>query len=93
MADQRGRQSELIARVWSDEAFKARLKSDPKGALAEMGYKMPAHVEFEVLEATPTKQYLVIPPKPSGELSDADLENVAGGSTLGKADTLTATCC
>ena len=38
-------------------------------------------VEIEVVESTLEKVYLVIPPKPEpvGELSDEDLEKVAGG--------------
>ncbi len=42
---------------------------------------VPEGVEIEVIESTQEKAYLVIPPKPVGELSDEDLDQVAGGSS------------
>ena len=35
MAEEQGKQyGQLIAKAWTDEAFKARLKADPKGVNA-----------------------------------------------------------
>lgn len=81
MAEEQGKQSgQLIAKAWTDEAFKAKLLSDPKAAMAEVGMDAPEGVEIEVVESTQEKAYLVIPPKPGpGELSDEDLDKVAGG--------------
>ena len=77
---------QLIAKAWTDDEFKARLKADPRATLAEVGIEPPAGLEIEVLESTPGKAYLVIPPKPVDELSDADLEKVAGGAESGFGD-------
>ncbi len=85
MAEEQGKQyGQLIAKAWSDEEFKARLKADPKAAMKEVGIDAPEGVEVEVVESTQEKAYLVIPPKPVGELSDEDLDNVAGGAWPGK---------
>jgi len=73
---------QLIAKAWSDEAFKKRLLADPKAAMKEVGMDAPEGVEIEVVESTQEKAYLVIPPKPVGELSDEDLDKVAGGAFL-----------
>ncbi len=70
---------QLIAKAWTDEEFKARLKADPKAAMKEAAIDVPEGVEIEVVESTQEKAYLVIPPKPVGELSDEDLDKVAGG--------------
>ena len=80
MAEERGKQyGQLVAKAWSDEGFKARLLANPKAAMAEVGMDAPEGVEIEVVESTQEKAYLVIPPKPVGELSDKDLDNVSGG--------------
>jgi len=79
--------TQVIARAWKDEAFKAELLRDPKAALARElaqlapGAALPEEVQIHVLEETPTHRYLVLPPNPrieSGEeLADADLAQVA----------------
>ncbi len=81
--EQDKRYGQLIAKAWADEEFKAKLKADPKAAMAEVGMDLAEGVDIEVVESTPEKAYLVIPPKPEavGELSDEDLEKVAGGMT------------
>lgn len=69
-------------RAWEDSAFKAKLLNDPKAAIQEVtGLVPPASWTVNIYENTPTMKHLVIPVKPptSGELSDADLEQVAGG--------------
>ena len=79
MTDQRRKHGELIAKAWSDPAFMARLKKDPRSAMKEVGIDLPANVNLEVIENTAAKSYLVIPSKPAGELSESDLDRVAGG--------------
>ena len=88
--NRRDLEAQLMARAWKDDAFRQELIRNPKPVLErEMarwrpGYKLPDTVEVKVLEETPTTRYLVLPSKPqfestSGELSDEDLEQVAGG--------------
>lgn len=71
--DRHARQyGELLARAWSDPDFKARLIADPKAAMKELGIGT-LDVDIEVLEASPTKAYLVIPPEPEEPIGDLDL--------------------
>ena len=50
----------LVARAWTDPAFKQRLLSDPKAACAEMGIDASGLVEFVVLENTEQVHNLVV---------------------------------
>jgi hypothetical protein len=75
----RAKYGKVVAKAWSDGAFKAKLLSNPQSALAELGYQMPAGVRIEVVEDTATTRHLVLPPRPDGELSDEALEKVSGG--------------
>jgi hypothetical protein len=82
-----GKFEQLIARAWADPAFRDELKASPKDTIQrELGVSLPADVEVEVLQESPTKIYLVIPPAPPGvdsrELSDDELSAVAGGTML-----------
>lgn len=56
------KQAELLNRVWSDDAFKARLKANPREVLSEMGLPVPAGTEIKVVEDTDTVKHLVVPP-------------------------------
>lgn len=75
--------AQFMARVWSDESFKQRLISDPKGVLWEQGVSVPEGVELRVVENSDRVVHLVLPPKPTDELNDEQLETVAGGNCLG----------
>jgi hypothetical protein len=71
-------EAKIVARAWTDEGFRARLKADPRAVVAEeTGIKIPESVTVEVLEETPEKAYLVIPSNRVA-ISDDDLD-VAGG--------------
>ena len=72
--------SQIVARVWSDAAFKRRLLADPAAVLKEHGISMLPGVQVEVVEDTATMRYLILPAKPVGELAEAELTRVAGGS-------------
>jgi hypothetical protein len=72
---------ELQLLAATNEEFRAALLSDPKSALAEHGVAIPDGVEVEVIEATPDRLPIVIPPSAEGELSDAALAGLSGGKT------------
>ena len=78
-SSRRDLEAKIVARAWADEAFRERLKTDPRGAVAEeTGITVPESIALEVLEETPDKAYLVIPSNRMA-ISDEDLD-VAGGS-------------
>jgi len=72
--------AKVVARAWNDEAFKARLLSDPRAVLTEAGVEVPAGVTVKAVENTKDTLNLVVPQAPAeGEISDEDLERVSGG--------------
>jgi hypothetical protein len=87
MADQTIRREfelQLIEKAWKDDAFRQALLTDSQGAVErELGAKLPAGIQVKVLAETPDTFYLVLPANPdrapAGELTNQQLEPVAGG--------------
>lgn len=52
--------AKLVARAWTDPAFKARFIADPKAACAEMGIDATAINEFVVLENSEKVRHMVV---------------------------------
>ena len=50
----------IVARAWVDAEFKARLLSDPKATLDEIGHPLPNDPNLVVLENTETLHHLVV---------------------------------
>jgi hypothetical protein len=71
--------TKAITKAWSDTAYKSRLLQNPRAALAEVGITAPPELELKVVENSNRLVYLVLPPPPSGELSEESLALVAGG--------------
>jgi hypothetical protein len=74
----------LIQRSLEDEDFRQRLLDNPKGSVEqELGTQLPEGVEVRVVEESAETIYLVLPSASplgqGGELSDQELEAVAGG--------------
>ena len=75
----------IVQRSIEDEAFRRRLVEDPKGAVEEeLGTSLPEGVRVEAVEETQDTIYLVLPNtsmagREGVELSDRELESVAGG--------------
>jgi nitrile hydratase subunit alpha len=53
--------AQVVARAWTDEAFRERLLKDGKSAVAEMGFGMPEHHKhLVVLENTPDIHNVIV---------------------------------
>lgn len=91
-------QSQLVAKAWKDEGFREELKRDPKAVLErEMGVRLPEHVNVQVHEETADTIHVVLPAHPNQaaqmQLSDEELEAVAGGGiTASGASSCETTC-
>ncbi len=76
----------IVQRSIEDDAFRQRLLADPKAAVEEeLGTRLPEGVRVEAVEESADTIYLVLPGTPmasgeGGELSDQELESVAGGA-------------
>lgn len=81
----------LIEKSLQDESLRQRLLADPKAALEEeLGTRLPDNIEVRVVEETAETIYLVLPSATPivevGELSDNELEEVAGGGATEAGD-------
>jgi hypothetical protein len=80
--------SKVIAKAWIDEDFKQKLLKNPQMALKEAGLSIPG-MTFEVHENSEKKTHLILPQKPTKELSEEQLKVVSGGETY----SVTLYCC
>jgi hypothetical protein len=78
-------EAKIVKRSWENEAFRKEFSSDPRGTAAKY-LKVPAAElpKIVVHEETAGTWHIVIPAKPANakELSEADLERVAGGASI-----------
>jgi hypothetical protein len=82
----------IVRKALEDASFKKRLLQNPKQVLQEQmsakqkDLKLPDNLEVKVLEESKNTLYIVLPRVPAavggGELSDNELEAVAGGRAL-----------
>ncbi|MCL5289574.1 MAG: NHLP leader peptide family RiPP precursor [Firmicutes bacterium] len=76
-------EQKLIKKAWEDSNFKKQLLSDPKAVLEkELGQALPEKLQDQAVEETSNTVYIRIPRNPE-ELSEDELDNVAGGLGLG----------
>jgi len=76
-------ETRLIEKAWKDPAFRKSLVDDPKGMLEKRtGQKLPEQVRIFVHEEDANTLHFSIPVAPSNmnELSDEELDRVAGGT-------------
>ena len=75
-------ESLVVQRAWKDEVFRAEFLANAKGTIEKYaGQKLPSELKVVALAEDDRTIHFVIPPKPANadELSDEDLEKVAGG--------------
>ena len=78
-------ETRLIEKCWKDPEFRKAVVSDPKGMIERhTGQKLLPHLKIFIHEEDANTLHLSIPPPPTNvtELSDADLEKVAGGTEV-----------
>ena len=77
-------EARIIAKAWKDETYKQELLAKPKAVIErEFEIQLPAEVNVQVIEENTTSLCFVLPMRPEvpgQELSEEDLETVAGGS-------------
>jgi hypothetical protein len=88
----------IVQRSIEDEEFRQRLLDDPKGTLEqEPGNRLAESTEVRVVQESADTIYLVLPSTSvvgeSRELSDQELEAVAGGLTSWDEPCMTAALC
>jgi hypothetical protein len=87
----------LLLRARDDESFRQQLLADPKGTLEkELGRRFRPEVKVHVIEHHPDQVTIVLPSRKGAqgrELSESDLETVAGGGIMGGPGSQTSTNC
>jgi hypothetical protein len=86
--DRGAMEQRIIRRSLEDDVFRQRLLENPKAAIEEeASIQLPEGIEIRSVEETPDTVYIVLPGRPAdvraGELSDRELESVAGGEGAG----------
>jgi len=72
----------ILSKCWADASFKQKLLANPAEVLKAEGVEIPAGYTIQVLENTDKVVNYVLPPNPNAELSDSELEAVAGGKNI-----------
>jgi len=85
---------QVRAKAWVDKGFRNALTADPKKAIEELfNITLPEKLNFSVLEEKPDSITIVLPAQLNdGELSDDQLDSVAGGGWGCFCDCVTADC-
>jgi hypothetical protein len=76
-------EQKIVALAWKDEDFRRKFLADPKQQFEErLGTKLPVALRMAAWQEDENNLHFVIPQKPNvdiAELSDEDLEKIAGG--------------
>lgn len=73
----------VIAKAWSDPAFKQRLLSETVATLEAAGIEISKGLRVKVVEDTPDLIHMILPAAPSSaELTDEALERMSGGAYI-----------
>jgi hypothetical protein len=77
-------EAKIVKRCWQDEAFHKEFTADPVGTAVKYLEVPAANLPNIVVHEEPAGSWhIVLPAKPAnaGELSEEDLEKIAGGTT------------
>jgi hypothetical protein len=78
-------ETKIVALAWKDDEFRAKFLADPKAQFEEkLGTKLPDSLVMTAHAEDENHLHFVIPAKPKEleELSDEDLEKIAGGTDV-----------
>jgi hypothetical protein len=78
-------EAKIVRRSWEDEAFRGEFIADPAGAFVKyLNVPAAALPKIAVHQQEPGSWHIVLPAKPANmnELSEQDLERVAGGVSI-----------
>ena len=79
-------ETQIIAQAWKDDAYKQEILSNPKTVVErEFGVQLPDELNVHVMEENSTNLYFVLLARPNlsnAELSEDQLEAIAGGNTF-----------
>jgi hypothetical protein len=78
-------EAKIVKRCWKDEAFRAEFTADPAGAFTRYLEVPPENLPKIVIHKEGAGSWhIVLPAKPAyaSELSEVDLERVAGGGSF-----------
>ncbi len=73
--------AQVITKAWVDPSFKERLIANPKKILEQEGVHCSGK-EIEIVENTRNKNYLILPEKPHGQLSEKEMREIAAAQCL-----------
>ena len=74
--------SQIVAKAWIDPQFKTKLLSHPEQVLREHGLAH-GNLKYRIIEAHKNEICLVLPAKPEGNMSEAELRNIAAAGGEG----------
>lgn len=72
--------AQVITKAWMDPKFKTKLLTSPEAVLKEYGLTEAQH-SYKIIEAKKNELCFVLPPKPEGSLSEAELKNLAAAAS------------
>jgi hypothetical protein len=77
-------EAKIVKRCWEDEAFRKEFTANPAGAFVKyLAVPAASLPRISIHQEEPGSWHIVLPAKParSGELSERELERIAGGIT------------